>query len=74
MLIALAAFAAARRAESVVGIDIRARTQNGHIRNDTRDVSRRMKVRHNRLICRRTVPRMIAMVRRGSAVRVRQRA
>ena len=61
-----------------------ARTQNGHIRNDTRDVSRRIIEASLGPICRETVSRVIAhvrayrpetsMVRRGSTVRVRQRA
>jgi hypothetical protein len=37
----------------VVLLGTRARTQNGHIRNDTRDVSRRMFPACNRAICRR---------------------
>ena len=38
------------RVFSVVRTDNKLRTQNGHIRNDTRDVSRRMKARPNWLI------------------------
>ena len=39
--------------EDVASREIRARTQNGHIRNDTRDVSRRMSSVSNDRICRR---------------------
>jgi hypothetical protein len=53
--------------EHVAAVGISARTQNGHIRNDTRDVSRR--------ICKNSfVPIWRKWVRRGSTVRVRQRA
>jgi hypothetical protein len=38
---------------SVVALDTRPRTQNGHIRNDTRDVSRRIRSAWIGLICRR---------------------
>jgi hypothetical protein len=41
------------RGRCVALIGISARTQNGHIRNDTRDVSRRITADENRLICRR---------------------
>ena len=60
---------------AVAKIDDAARTQNGHIRNDTRDVSRRISGVPTRPICRRNcVANDRAMVRRGSTVRVRQRA
>ena len=61
----------------------RSRTQNGHIRNDTRDVSRRglgfrsADLQVNRVASDRACPRVTpgpSMVRRGSTVRVRQRA
>jgi hypothetical protein len=37
----------------VVALGTRARTQNGHISNDTRDVSRRISGPYNSPICRR---------------------
>src|SRR5437667_12601078 len=43
----------ARSTFSVVGTDNKPRTQNGHIRNDTRDVSRRISGPSNGAICRR---------------------
>jgi hypothetical protein len=51
-------------------IDDGARTQNGHIRNDTRDASRPVLAALIGPICRKNC---VAMVRRGSTVRVRQR-
>jgi len=43
----------ALRDRSVVGLVNGSRTQNGHIRNDTRDVSRRIATACNSQICRR---------------------
>jgi hypothetical protein len=66
---------------TVVACGNRARTQNGHIRNDTRDVSRRICTACNGPICRRkcvasdrACTGVTPMVRRGSRVRVRERA
>jgi hypothetical protein len=42
-----------QRGWSVAGLVNSARTQNGHIRNDTRDVSRRISSPSNSGICRR---------------------
>ena len=42
-----------QRGWSVAGLVNNARTQNGHIRNDTRDVSRRISSPSNSGICRR---------------------
>jgi len=51
------------------------RTQNGDVRNDTRDASRPTACHPKLLICRENcVSDDRAMVRRGSTVRVRQRA
>lgn len=68
----------------VVQIDSNRRTQNGHIRNNTRDVSRRITSRPNSPICgKKHVARDRACTRvtprnlhgkEGSTVRVRQRA
>jgi hypothetical protein len=68
---------------AVVGLVNRARTQDGHIRNDTRVVSRHISIVQispncrrncveNDRACTRVTPR--SMVRRGPTVRVRQRA
>jgi hypothetical protein len=68
---------------SVVKIINNTRTQSGHIRKNTRDASRRIRTAGNVLISRRNCvaddrgcPRVTLrnMVRRGSTVRVRQRA
>jgi hypothetical protein len=70
--------------QTVAALVNRCRTQNGHIRNDTRDPSRRMKVGPNWLICRTNatrngctcppLPPQNLLVRRRPPVRVRERA
>lgn len=72
-----------RMKTTVVGLSNCPRTQNGHTRRDTRDVSRRIYASPNRLVCRRKrvacdractrVTLQNFMVRMGSTVRVRQR-